>query len=420
MSEKPKNCMDDFDPDSLSLDQAVEKILAAVEPVNAQETISISSALNRIAFEPLIAKVDVPSFCSSAMDGYAFRAADWESAETKFTVVGKSFAGHPYQDSIGKRECVTIMTGAALPDGTDSVVMQERADRKGDEVSFSQDVKVGQFSRAIGSDTRSDTTLINAGTRLTAAHLALLASQGYTDITVYRKLRVAIVSTGDELVQAGLALSRGQIYDSNRELLAALLREMHVDVIDAGVAGDSRDSLEKTLDSVIGHADVIISSGGVSVGEADFVRPLLEAHGDIHFWKIAMKPGRPLTVARYKGIPFYGLPGNPVSVAVTFQQLVTPAIAKMSGTSPAVRITIRVRSVDTLRKTRGRIEFQRGILRKNKNGELVVETTGLQDSHVLSSLVKANCYVILPLESNGAEPGDLVDVQPICASLLTI
>ena len=413
MNDNKHSCMDDFDPDSLLIEEAVARIFGLVTAIDGEELLPITAALGRVTADTVTAGINVPSHTCSAMDGYAIRYSDLSGQQTRFTLVGKSLAGHPYKGELKPSECVRITTGAVLPIGADTVVMQEHAVLENQQVHFSQAIKAGQFARAPGTDTKIGDTLLPSGKRLSPADIALLASQGITTVKVRPTLRVAIISTGDELLAPGKPLQTGKIYDSNRAFLAATLQQLHIDCIDIGIAEDSPQAIEDAFNAAAEQADVIVSSGGVSVGEADYVRLLLDAHGKLNFWKIAMKPGRPLTVAQYKDKPFFGLPGNPVSVAVTFTQLVRPALEKMSGTVPVKPHTTVARTLSKLRKQAGRLEFQRGILRQSSDGEWQVETTGLQDSHVLSSLSKANCYIVLPLESDGADIGDQVKVELI-------
>lgn len=409
MSDKDTSCMSEFDPDSLVIDEAVQRILNHVKAIGGRESVAIERALGRVSAEPVVAKINTPPFTSSAMDGYAF---PYENGRTDYQLVGTSLAGHPFPQVIKPGECTRITTGAALPEGADTVIMQEHVSLSDKVVSFTREPAQGQFARAPGSDTPRGAHLIDAGKQLSAADIALLASQGFAEINVRKKLVVAVISTGDELVTGHEALSNGQIYDSNRPLLFGLIRELGFDCYDGGTVRDNPDLLKQAFDMAAENADVIISSGGVSVGEADFVRSLLEQYGQINFWKIAMKPGRPLLAARFRDAPFFGLPGNPVSVSVTFNQMVRPALEKMAGIQHVSEpISLRARCCNNLSKQPGRLEFQRGVLSKTDQDEWIVATTGLQDSHVLSSLGKANCYIVLPLESSGAKKGEMVDVQ---------
>ena len=343
------------------------------------------------------------------MDGYAFA---FEEHRQNYRLVGSSLAGHPYSATLNPGESVRITTGATLPAGADTVIMQEHTTVDSDQLAFEKVPSKGQFARLPGSDTKKGTEIISTGRQLTPADIGMLASQGIDTVSVRKKLCAAVISTGDELVPDSRALTAGQIYDSNRPLLFGLVTEAGYSYFDGGTIRDDPDALQQAFENASRKADVIITSGGVSVGEADFVRALLQEHGQINFWKIAMKPGRPLTVAKYANTPFFGLPGNPVSVAVTFEQLVKPALEKISGLAVLSKpVTVQARCMNKLTKQPGRLEFQRGILSKNSQGDWQVKTTGLQDSHVLSSLSNANCYVELPVESAGADVGETVNVQ---------
>lgn len=411
MNKQTTTCMEDYDPSALLIDAAIEKILDQVTPVQQCENIAIADALQRITSEAVSAPINVPSFTSSAMDGYAICHADLGSGRTAFKLIGTSLAGHPFSLLVKTGECVRITTGAVLPEGTDSVIMQEHASVEGHKVIFSGQSKYKQFARMPGSDTRQGDILLTANKRLAPADIALLASQGITHVMVRKKPRIAIISTGDELVQAGTPLKPGQIYDSNRALLSSMIQQLGLTCIDMGSVGDSPEALEQVFSHAAENVDAIISSGGVSVGEADFVKQLLEQFGELKFWKIAMKPGKPLTVGYYKSVPFFGLPGNPVSVCVTFTQLVRPAMEKMCGLAPKKQPTLLATTTTKLSKQAGRFEFQRGVLSKTEEGKWQVATTGAQDSHLLNSLGKANCYIMLPLASKGSEVGETVDVQ---------
>ena len=269
----------------------------------------------------------------------------------------------------------------------------------------------GEFVRHPGDDVAQGAVVLRAGKRLHAAEIGLLASQGYAEVTVRRRVRVAFFSTGDELIGVGNALASGQIYDSNRYTLFGLLHEQGVEAIDLGVVADNEQALTTAFLQASGVADVIITTGGVSVGDADFVKSVLREQGAVNFWKIAMRPGRPLTFGRVHDSCFFGLPGNPVSVAVTFSQFVVPALAKLSGTDAGKSLELQVPTLSRLTKARGRRDFQRGIL-VERDGKLAVHTTGMQGSHVLSGMSEANCYIVLPEQCSEVNPGDTVSVLP--------
>jgi molybdopterin molybdotransferase len=305
------------------------------------------------------------------------------------------------------------MTGATLPDATDTVVMQEHVRVDGARVVIEAGHRTGQNVRSVGEDIRCGELALGAGTLLRPAQLGLLASIGIGAVPVLRRPRVAIFSTGDELRSIGEALEPGQIYDSNRYTLHGMLTRLQVDVIDLGVVADTRDATLRAFESAAAQADAIVTSGGVSVGEADYVTETLERHGQIGFWKVAMKPGKPIAFGRFGPAYFFGLPGNPVSVMVTFYQLVQPALRALTGArDPDPPILVRARCETKLRKKPGRLEFQRGVLERRKDGGYTVRSSGHQGAGVLRSMSDANCFIILPLEQGDLEPGAEVDVQP--------
>lgn len=413
MTQMDTSCMSDFDPESLSVDEARERVLAAVDTLRGTERLALMDALDRVLAEDVHATINVPPHRCSAMDGYALRADDLpQDGEVMLSVAGRSLAGHPYGEVLGGGEAVRITTGAVVPDGADLVVMQEMAELVGGAVRIGADHKPGQHVRLAGSDIAQGDRVLSAGTRLGPAELGLLASLGVGEVGVVPQPVVAFFSTGDELAGVGQALQPGQIHDSNRYTIAGMLRHLGAQPLDLGAVPDDRAALSATLQAAAERADAIITSGGVSVGEADYVRELLEEQGELKFWKIAMKPGRPLTLGRFGDAVFFGLPGNPVSVMVTFEQFVKPALMKLMGTAWRPPISLQARSRGALKKAPGRIEYQRGVLYRAEDGEWEVDSTGLQDSHVLSSMSHANCFVVLPLASAGCDAGEQVEVQP--------
>lgn len=405
------NCYCDNDPTQLSIEEAMQRILTAVPTLADTETVRVKAAVDRVLAEPLEATVAVPPERVSAMDGYAVRFADLPTT-TPFTlpVAGKSLAGHPFTGELQSGQAVRITTGAVVPNGADTIIIQEVTQLEGSQLTISELPDEGHYVRAAGTDIREGVTLLPSHTRLTPAALGLAAATGKPDLQVLRRPRVAIFSTGDELVQAGDQLRYGQIYDSNSTTLYTLLDRNGCDVIDLGIVRDDQAALDKAFTRAA-DADLIISTGGVSVGEADFVKDALEKHGEMQLWKIAIKPGKPLTFGKLRsGALFFGLPGNPVSGVVTFALFVRPALQALQGLAPHDTISFRATCLDTLKKAPGRREYQRGILHRNEDGHLQVSTTGVQESHILSSLHKANCFVVLPEASDGARPGDEVDV----------
>ena len=414
MNDTTADCCADPSQKLLSVEQGRQRILNAVTAISSHEQLHLRAALNRVLAEPVVSAIDVPPFTNSAMDGYAIRYEDCTGASAcSLAVTGTSFAGAPFDGEVKAGQCVRIMTGAVMPAGTDTVLMQETVEREGEQIRFDPaNTKAGQHVRHAGEDTRAGQTVLEPGKLLGPAELGLLASVGVGEIRVYRKLRVAFFSTGDELTSIGMPLQNGQIYDSNRYSLHGLLSHAGVDFHDLGVIPDRREAVRDAFRQAAAMADLVLTSGGVSVGEADFVTETLEELGEINFWRMAMKPGKPLAFGKLGDAVFFGLPGNPVSAIVTFYQFVLPAIRRMSGGQPPDPLVFEARCANPLKKAPGRMEFQRGILQRSANGSWEVSTTGLQGSHVLRSMSLANCFILLPAESSGAAEGDTVLVQP--------
>ncbi|MGE0860448.1 MAG: gephyrin-like molybdotransferase Glp [Gammaproteobacteria bacterium] len=410
------SCDDDYDQTSLSCDEALTRILGQCEPLAGVERLHLRAALGRVLAAPIAAPFDVPAHTNSAVDGYAVRAADLPHEGTRrLRVIGSAFAGHPFAGSLGVGEAVRIMTGAAVPPGTEVVVMQEHALRHGDEVEIDGAHKPGQNVRAAGEDMVRGQCALTAGRRLGPAELGVIASLGVGEVDVHRRVRVAYFSTGDELRSIGETLGPGEIFDSNRYTLFAMLTRAGAEILDLGVVRDRRELVEARFREAASIADVVITSGGVSVGEADYIREVLAALGDVRFWKVSMKPGRPLAFGTLGAARFFGLPGNPVSVMVTFYQFVRPALEKMAGGTPTPLLTLKARTIGTLKKRPGRTEFQRGVLSRDATGELCVTATGDQGSGILQSMTAGDCFIILGLDTARVEPGTLVDVQPFSA-----
>ncbi len=374
----------------------------------------IRQALGRVLAADVVSPIAVPGHDNSAMDGYAVRFADLApDRETVLKRVGESFAGKPWSGTICAGECVRIFTGGVMPQGADSVVMQERAsvDANGVRVAAGALSKAGQNRRFAGEDLKVGQTVFRDGQRIRPAEIGMLASLGIGEIGVYRKLRVAFFSTGDELKSIGTSLAAGEIYDSNRYTLYGMLTRLHCDVIDMGVVEDTPEALERALAKAAEAADVVITSGGVSVGEADYVKAILDKLGEVLFWKIAMKPGRPLAYGRIGSAHFFGLPGNPVAVMVTFYQFVRDALFVLQGDRSAHALpTFKVALSAPIKKLPGRTEFQRGVLTEDERG-WSVHTTGDQGSGILSSMSRANCFIVLGSETGNVAAGEMVDVQ---------
>ena len=410
--KKQNSCQDEFDTSSLSFEQALHQVKQLVSPMLGKRCVSIRESIDRILADDVTSPLDVPPFINSAMDGYAISSLDLnKSKDCRLKVKGKSFAGKPFDGQIQSGECVRIMTGAVVPDGADSVIMQEHAEIDGDSILIDDSHKKGQNVRHPGDDFSKGDIIIKAGERLSPAKLGLLASVGVTELHIVRTPVVAFFSTGDELKSVGQTLQAGDIYDSNRYILFGMLKKMGVDCIDMGVIPDIKSEIEETLQEASKCADVVITSGGASVGEADYIKVILDEIGQVNFWKIAMKPGKPLAFGRINNAIFFGLPGNPVSAMATFYQFVQPALKLLEGEKTENNLSLRAKCITTLKKRPGRKDFQRGYASSNENGELIVDTTGVQGSHMLSSMSKANCFIVLSAESANIEAGSLVEIQ---------
>ena len=404
---------DDYDPNAMPVEKARSHIRAFLEPVAAVERLNIRAALGRVLAEEVISPVNVPQHDNSAMDGYAVRFDDLrQDGEAMLKVIGTAFAGKLFNGSVGPGQAVRIMTGAVIPQGADTVIQQERAKASGDKVAVAPVTKKGTNTRSAGEDLRQGELALKRGQPLRPAEIGLLASLGIGEVSVYRKLRVAFFSTGDELVPVGSPLGAGQIYDSNRYTIYGMLTRLGCDVLDMGVIGDDPDAVERAFDEAAQSADVVITSGGVSVGEADYVKQILDRLGEVLFWKIAMKPGRPLAYGRIGRAHFFGLPGNPVAVMVTFYQFVRDALLCLQGQVTVAPLpTLKVTCTSAIKKAPGRTEFQRGILSRAADGQWTVRTTGDQGSGILSSMSQADCFIVLPTEAGNLPAGAIVDVQ---------
>ncbi len=409
------SCADDYDPNSMPVDKARALIRTFLEPVTATERVHIRQALDRVLAADVISPLDVPGHDNSAMDGYALRFADLApDGETVLRRIGESFAGRPPNVSVGPGQCVRIFTGGVMPAGADTVVMQERTTEGAEGVRIAPGAvaKPGQNRRFAGEDLRKGQVVFRTGQPVRPAELGMMASLGIGEVTVFRRLRVAFFSTGDELKSVGTPLAAGEIYDSNRYTLYGMLKRLSCDMVDMGVVPDVPEELERAFTRAADSADVVITSGGVSVGEADFVKQLLDKLGEVLFWKIAMKPGRPLAYGKIGQAHFFGLPGNPVSVMVTFYHFVQDALRILQGRRDVgPPPTFKVALAAPIRKAPGRTEFQRGILAADGKGGYTARTTGDQGSGILSSMSQANCFIVLAADTGNCAVGDLVDVQ---------
>ncbi len=402
---------------ALSVAQARDILLSAVTAVDGWETVPIRAALGRVLMRDIIAPFDVPAHDNSAMDGYAVRAEDLAGDDTRLAIVGTAFAGGAFSGVVGPGQAVRVMTGAVLPRGADSVVVQEAARVDGEHVILPAVRKPGQNVRRAGEDLAAGRPALSAGKRIGPAELGLMASLGFAEVTVRRRPRIAFFSTGDELASIGRPLAPGEVYDSNRYTLYGALSQLGVDILDMGVVRDDPAEMERAFTEAAGQADAILTTGGVSVGEADFVKDIMARLGEVRFWKIDIKPGRPMAFGRLGDAWLFGLPGNPVAVMVNFYQIVVDALVKLQGLDPLPpRPTFRVTAAESIRKVSGRREFPRGVLFQS-DGTWQVRLSGNQGSGVLRSMVEANCFIVLPEESGSVAAGDSVEVQPFAGAL---
>lgn len=407
------SCADAREPGILSVEEARRQILHDIVPIVAAETVALRTALGRILAEDVISPVDVPGHTNSAMDGYALQGADLARGIERFDCIGTGYAGKPCDLQNQTRQCIRIMTGAPMPVGTDTVVMQEQTEILANgKIRILGKHSTGQNVRQAGEDVARGSVILAGGHRLRPAELGMLASLGMSEIAVKRRPRVAFFSTGDELRSVGESLQEGEIYDSNRYSLYGMLTRLGVEILDLGVIPDKPAAVREAFHTAADVADAVITSGGVSVGEADYIKSVLEEFGSIKFWKIAMKPGRPLTFGQLGKSVFFGLPGNPVAVMVTFYQFVQPAIAHLAGVAACPPLTLRATCTHPLRKRPGRTEFLRGVLQQPAPGQLEVTITGRQGSGILSSMSQANCFIVLPEDCGDVASGSRVLVQP--------
>lgn len=414
------SCLSDYDPNALPVETAQAIMRGFVQPVSGVARVPIRSALDRVLAEDVLSSIDVPSHDNSAMDGFAFASAELTrgEGEVALKVIGTAYAGVAFDGVPGAGEAVRIMTGAVMPAGCDTVIPQEFTqgmDDDGTTVRFARDaVRAGDNRRLRGEDLARGSAALSAGRVLRPADIGLLASLGIAEVPVRRKLRVAFFSTGDELRSIGEPLDAGCVYDSNRYTLHGMLTRLGVDLIDMGVVRDDPAALEAAFRTAAENADAIITSGGVSVGEADYTKQMMAKLGDVTFWKIAMRPGRPMAFGRIsshgRSAFLFGLPGNPVAVMVTFYHFVRGALLRMMGATEAGAPLVPAVSATPIRKRPGRTEYQRAIAALNDRGQLEVRLTGQQGSGVLRSMSEANCFIVLAHDQGQVNAGDAVQV----------
>jgi molybdopterin molybdotransferase len=392
--------------------QVQAQVLNAISAIPGEQAIGLSEALGRVLARDLISPINVPAHDNSAMDGFALRSSDYARSIRRFRIIGKALAGQPSDLNPGPGEAVRVTTGAVMPAACDMVVVQEVSQIIEQELIVPDGQEPGQNRRLAGEDLKQGQAAIKQGRILTPSDLGLIASLGIAEIFVKPKLKVAFFSTGDEVRSLGETLAPGQIYDSNRFTLTGMLTRLGCELIDLGVVKDSPTDLEVAMRQAAARADVIISSGGVSVGEADYTKTVMAKLGDVEFWRIAMRPGRPMAFGHLLGKPYFGLPGNPVAVMVTFYFFARQPLLKLAGAHAPDLTLFKVRLTTPIRKRPGRVEYQRGRLLVNPSGELEVALTGQQGSGVLSSMSEANCFIVMTHDHSSAKAGDWVSCLP--------
>lgn len=410
--EKDAACCDTLSPAFLSVVQGQEKILSLVNTVSEIEACKIENAYGRVLAEHIISPVNVPQYTNSAMDGYAIRSDDVD--RDSYQVVAEVMAGHAYDQPLEVGQAVKIMTGAPTPLNGDTVVMREQASQEGDKVTFNgANIKAGQNVRQAGEDLAIGSDVFTAGTRLASPEMGMIASLGFGEANVFRKLKVAVFSTGDEVQAPGTEQKANSIYDSNRFTIMGMLEKLGCEILDFGILEDNEQLMIEALENASAQADVVMTSGGVSVGDADYIKLALDKLGQIDFWRINMRPGRPLAFGQINNKPFFGLPGNPVAVMVSFINFVEPALRKMQGEQGWKPLKVNAIATENLRSRQGRTEFSRGIYELDNTGRLTVRTTGKQGSGILRSMSEANCLIEISPAIDTVKAGESVTIIPL-------
>lgn len=415
--EKLPSCDDVNEDGLLPVATARAQLAHRIKALKKYERVGVRESLDRVCADPVLSPINVPAYTNSAMDGYAVSASDMPaSGERTLPLGGTVWAGRPLQAQLPAGHAVRIMTGGMMPAGTDTVIIQEHVNASETEVTIDGLTPAGRNVRKAGEDILAGEEVIAPGTLLSPAHVGLMASLGVSTLNVVQRPRVAFFSTGDELraleTHAGQTLGDGELFDSNRHTLFAMLARMGVELIDMGLVPDDQDATREAFKQAASCADLIISSGGVSAGAADFVSDTLAEMGDVSFWKLAMRPGRPLAFGQVGDAHFFGLPGNPVAVMVTFYEFVKPALLRLMGATQTEPLTVSAKSHTAIRKSPGRVEYQRGILETAADGQTIVKLTGKQGAGRLSSMCQANCLIVLPPERGEIQAGDIVQVHP--------
>ncbi|EII5644987.1 bifunctional molybdopterin-guanine dinucleotide biosynthesis adaptor protein MobB/molybdopterin molybdotransferase MoeA [Vibrio parahaemolyticus] len=410
--EKDAACCDTLSPAFLSVVQGQEKVLSLVNTVSEIEACKIENAYGRVLAEHIISPVNVPQYTNSAMDGYAIRSDNVD--RDSYQVVAEVMAGHAYDQPLEVGQAVKIMTGAPTPLNGDTVVMREQASQEGDKVTFNgAHIKAGQNVRQAGEDLAIGSDVFTAGTRLASPEMGMIASLGFGEANVFRKLKVAVFSTGDEVQAPGTEQKANSIYDSNRFTIMGMLEKLGCEILDFGILEDNEQLMIEALENASAQADVAMTSGGVSVGDADYIKLALDKLGQIDFWRINMRPGRPLAFGQINNKPFFGLPGNPVAVMVSFINFVEPALRKMQGEQGWKPLKVNAIATENLRSRQGRTEFSRGIYELDNTGRLTVRTTGKQGSGILRSMSEANCLIEISPAIDTVKAGESVTIIPL-------
>ncbi|EGR0023797.1 bifunctional molybdopterin-guanine dinucleotide biosynthesis adaptor protein MobB/molybdopterin molybdotransferase MoeA [Vibrio alginolyticus] len=410
--EKEAACCDTLSPAFLSVVQGQEKILSLVNAVSEIEACRIENAYGRVLAEHIVSPVNVPQYTNSAMDGYAIRSDDVD--RDSYQVVAEVMAGHAYDQPLEVGQAVKIMTGAPTPRNGDTVVMREQAIQEGDRVTFNgANIKAGQNVRQAGEDLAIGSDVFTAGTRLASPEMGMIASLGFGEANVFRKLKVAVFSTGDEVQAPGTEQKANSIYDSNRFTIMGMLEKLGCEILDFGILEDNEQLMIEALENASAQADVVMTSGGVSVGDADYIKLALDKLGQIDFWRINMRPGRPLAFGQINNKPFFGLPGNPVAVMVSFINFVEPALRKMQGEQGWKPLKVNAIATENLRSRQGRTEFSRGVYELDATGRLTVRTTGKQGSGILRSMSEANCLIEISPAIDTVKAGESVTIIPL-------
>ncbi|MGF1853715.1 bifunctional molybdopterin-guanine dinucleotide biosynthesis adaptor protein MobB/molybdopterin molybdotransferase MoeA [Vibrio satsumensis] len=408
----PAVCCDSFSPAGLTVTQGQQKIVDSIDALELTESVALEEGYGRVLAEDVISPINVPQNTNSAMDGYAIRSEDLDL--DSYHVVAEVMAGHSYDKTVQQGEAVKIMTGAPMPEGVDVVVMREQAVQDGDKVSFlDAKISVGQNVRMAGEDLEIGQPVFTRGTRIEAPEMGMMASLGFGTCPVLRKVKVGVFSTGDEVQAPGSEQKPNSIYDSNRFTIIGMLQKLGCDIVDYGIIEDDEQKMMDVLHSASLETDMVLTSGGVSVGDADYIKLALDKLGEINFWRINMRPGRPLAYGKIENKPFFGLPGNPVAVMVSFINFVEPAIRKLQGQTNWTPVKANAVATEQLRSRQGRTEFSRGVFSMNGSGVLEVKTTGKQGSGILRSMSEANCLIEISPAVDTVKVGETVTIIPL-------